>query len=103
MSIDFFNMKKIYLFNLLFISALQLFGQKDSIRTILLNDPSQDAIENVIQSTQNDNGFELNTTFEHLETFAKNKINLNKATRESLNELGILSPEIGRASCRERV
>ena len=85
-------MKKIYLFSLLFISTLHLFGQKDSIRTILLQDAAQDAIENVIQTTQNDNGFELNTAFEQLETFAKNKINLNKATRESLNELGLLSP-----------
>ena len=85
-------MKKIYILNILFISALQVFAQKDSIKTILLENTAQDAIENVIQTTQNDNGFELNTAFEHLEVFAKNKINLNKATRESLIELGLLSP-----------
>jgi hypothetical protein len=47
----------------------------------------------VIQSTQNDNGFELNTTFENLEHFAKNKLDLNKVSREELAELRILTSQ----------
>ena len=85
-------MKKIYLLFLLAFNLSNAFAQKDSIRTIFLDDAAEDAIENVILSTQNDNGFELNTSYEHLETYAKNKINLNKVTKESLSELGLLTP-----------
>jgi DNA uptake protein ComE-like DNA-binding protein len=74
----------------LIFSALQAFAQRDTTRQSN-SEVNQDAIENLILSTQNDNGFELNTTFEHLEYYSKHKLNLNKTTREELSGLGILT------------
>ncbi len=84
-------MVKKTLFFLFSLHHFAVFSQSDSLKNNI-NEFNQDAVENLILSTQNDNGFELNTAFEHLEHFAKHKINLNKASREDLTALQLLSP-----------
>lgn len=66
------------------------FAQKDSITII---DLPNDAVENLIQSTQNDNGFDLNTAFEKLDWYKKHQLDLNTATAEQLSELGLLTTQ----------
>jgi hypothetical protein len=77
-------------FLLFFLFPFALLAQRDSISTIEM---PTDAIENLIQSTQNDNGFDLNTTFEKLEWYRKHPLDLNKASAESLQELGLLTAQ----------
>lgn len=76
-------------FPFLFFSML-IFAQKDSIAVI---DLPNDAIENLILSTQNDNGFDLNTAFEKLDWYKKHPLNINTASAESLQELGFLTAQ----------
>ncbi len=83
------NTKSLY-FYLIFLFPTAIFAQRDSIATIEL---PTDAIENLIQTTQNDNGFDLNTTFEKLEWYRKHPLDLNKASAESLQELGLLTAQ----------
>lgn len=52
---------------------------------------NEDLIENFIENTNEDIEFDFNTTFENLQTYVKNPINLNKATKSQLEELFFLS------------
>jgi len=65
-------------------------AQKDSIPPI---DPieNEELIENFIENTNEDIEFDFNTTFESLQTYTRNPINLNKATKEDLEELFFLT------------
>ena len=65
-------------------------AQRDSISTI---EVPNDVIENLIQTTQNDNGFDLNTAFEKLEWYRKHPLDLNTATAETLAESGLFTSQ----------
>lgn len=67
-----------------------VFAQRDSITVI---DIPSDAVENLIQNSQNDNGFDLNTAFEKLEWYRKHPLDLNAVSAESLLESGILTSQ----------
>lgn len=79
---------------LFLLSTILLFfdskAQNDSISII---DIPSDAVENLILSSQNDNGFDLNTAFEKLDWYKKHPLNINEANAESLQELGFLTAQ----------
>lgn len=81
-------LKKLLFLLITILFSLSSYAQKDSISIIEI--PS-DAVENLILSTQNDNGFDLNTAFEKLDWYKKHPLNINEANAESLQELGFLS------------
>ena len=72
------------------LAPFLLWGQKD---TLLSSEPieNEELIENFIENANEDIEFDFNTTFENLQTFVKNPINLNAATREDLEELLFLT------------
>lgn len=68
------------------------FGQiRDTI--VVPDNVNEDLIEDFIQNQQGDEEFDFNTLFEQLETYRRKPLNLNKATREELEELRLLTDQ----------
>jgi len=69
-----------------------VYGQRDSSLTNeSLPDGTEDLIEDFIQNGEAEDDFEFNDLFKALEYRRKSPLNLNKATREELEELTLLS------------
>lgn len=77
------------LFFIIFIPLI-LKSQNDSIPP---GDPieNEELIENFIENTNEDIEFDFNTTFENLQTYVRNPIDLNAASRNDLEELIFLT------------
>ncbi len=72
----------------LFLPLLAI-GQADSIQQ--LPDATQQFIEDFLQNTESEGSFDFNTAFEQLQYFQENPLNINEASEEELQELGLLS------------
>lgn len=82
----FATMKKTLLFALFIgLQSTTLLFAQDSL-------PVQRIIEDVIEQIGDENEFDFNTEFEHLESYLKKPLNLNRASVEALSELGLLTP-----------
>ena len=84
--------QKLLLILVFFGASLSLYSQeRDSIGVA---DPTSEQIrqlEDYIQERSLDDDFDFNTLFESLEYYANKPLNLNKASREELIELGLLT------------
>jgi Helix-hairpin-helix motif len=82
--------KSVLTFILLLMMPSFFWAQKDSIPQ---NDPieDEDIIENFIENINEDIEFDFNTTFESLQAYVQNPINLNTATKGELEELFFLT------------
>ncbi len=76
----------------LVLLAASLHAQVDTLNPLIPLE-NQDFIEDLIQdrSTAEESEFDFNTLFEELEYYRRKPLNLNKATREELADLNILS------------
>ncbi len=79
-----------FLFLICSVSTPSLFvAQNDSIP--YGESIERDLIENFIENTNEDVDFDFNTAFENLQTYIKNPINLNTASKDDLEELFFLT------------
>lgn len=80
-------------FQLIFCSVFFPLLIAAQIDTIPPSDPveNEDLIEDFIQNTDEEADFDFNTAFENLQTYVKNPVNLNTATRYDLEELFFLT------------
>jgi len=73
----------------IFLSKTQLLGQtRDSIAN--LPESEIDVVEDFINNTDADEGFEFNTLFETLDQAAEKNIDLNKASVDDILDLGLI-------------
>jgi Helix-hairpin-helix motif len=75
------------IFYFLFLCPVIIFAQTDSLPT-LPDDIQQNLIETFVEGAEEDSDFDFNTAFES--RFSK-KLNINKASREDLGAIGLLS------------
>jgi len=67
----------------------ELFAQRDTIISPGITDADEQLIEDFIQSTDEEGDFDFNTAFE---LSRSRPLNLNKASREDLETMGLLTP-----------
>ncbi len=53
--------------------------------------PNPNLIEDIIEQTEEESEFDYNTQFEQLSFYVENPLNINQATENQLNDLGLLS------------
>ncbi|MEM9824458.1 MAG: helix-hairpin-helix domain-containing protein, partial [Bacteroidota bacterium] len=82
--------RMVFLWVLLYF-VLPLGAQIDSSR-IQEVDPNIELVEDFIQTNNTEGDFDFNTLFEDLEFYAEKPLQLNKASREDLEELKLLTP-----------
>ena len=72
--------------------GMLLHAQQDSLPpTEAVQDANPDLVEDFLQANEEGDGFEFNTLFEELEIYRNKPLDLNKASREDLESLLLLS------------
>ena len=82
---------KYTLYSLLLIVPSLLLAQQDSLKNQQIPDGQEDLIEDFIQNSEAEGDFDFNTIYENLETLLRKPLNLNKVSREDLEDFGLLS------------
>lgn len=72
-----------------FVFALQITAQITDSTTVV-PEAQIDIVEDFLNNTDAENGFDFNTLFENLEVASSNKLNLNKVSLDELLELGVI-------------
>lgn len=67
------------------------YAQTDSLSVEPTPDLSEQRLEDLLQDSEEESDFDLNTIFEDLAAYRENPINLNEASEGDLRELGLLS------------